>query len=124
MPPPAYRLILEDRTAYLYVRIEGEQGTYESTLAAVTEISILCKARKIAKLLVENTVPTQMSTLEIFKISIKLPGLYRGVRVGFVIQRPPAAKDPHFMESVARNRGAKGRLFANAADAERWLLSP
>jgi hypothetical protein len=123
MAQPEYRLMLEDREGYLYARITGDRDSYETTLAAVTEISNICRTRKSAKLLLEHDISGLLTTLEIFKIASQLPTLYQGVSVGFVVRQAAIPDNPQFLENVARNRGGQGRLFASASEAESWLLS-
>ena len=118
-----HQLTLQDRDGLLHVRITGEKDSYESTLAAVTEIASLCRKRGLTKVLVENAVPGQLSTLEVFKIGSQLPGLYKGIYVGFVIHTTDMPDNPRFIQDVARNRGALGRLFPTIREAEAWLRS-
>ena len=123
MTPPPHQLTLKDRKGLLHVLITGEKDTYESTLAAVTEIASLCRKRGLTKVLVEHKVGGRLSTLEVFKIGSQLPALYEGIYVGFVIHTTEVPDNPQFIEQVARNRGAYGRLFATMRDAEEWLRS-
>jgi len=120
---PPYRLTTEDRNGYLYASIHGEEDSLEITMAAVTEIAGICLARKATKLLVEHNLPGRLSTLDVFKIASRLPDLYEGVHVGFVIHRTEIPDNPQFLENVARNRGGTGRLFKRIEDAEAWLLA-
>ncbi len=118
-----HQLTLQDLDGLLHVRITGEKDSYESTLAAVTEIASLCRKRGLTKVLVENAVRGQLSTLEVFKIGSQLPGLYEGIYVGFVIHTTDLPDNPRFIQDVARNRGALGRLFPTIREAEAWLRS-
>ena len=118
-----HRLTLQDRDGLLHVLITGERDSYESTLAAVTEIAALCRQRGLTRVLVENAVRGQLSTLEVFKIGSQLPGLYEGIYVGFVIHTSEIPDNPRFIQDVARNRGAMGRLFPTVREAEAWLRS-
>jgi len=123
MTRPAHHLALKDRKGLLHVLITGDKDTYESTLAAVTEIAALCLQRGLTKVLVEHKVGGRLSTLEVFKIGAQLPSLYKGIYVGFVIHTTEVPDNPGFIQDVARNRGAMGRLFQNAKEAEKWLRS-
>ena len=123
MTRPAHQLTLKDRNGLLHVLILGEKDSYAKTLAAVTEIASLCRKRGLAKVLVEHKVGGSLSTLEVFKIGSQLPGLYEGIYVGFVIHTTEVPDNPRFIQDVARNRGAKGRLFHNIKEAEEWLGS-
>ena len=123
MTARAYQLTIEDRAGYLYARISGEQHSFEITMSAVTEVAGICRGRRATRLLVEHDLPGKLSTLDVFKIASRLPELYDGVHVGFVIHRTEIPDNPQFLENVARNRGAGGHLFATVAEAEAWLLS-
>ena len=119
----AYQLTIEDRPGYLYAQIAGEKDSFEITMSAVTEIAGICRGRGAARLLVEHNLPGKLSTLDVFKIASRLPELYDGIFVGFVIHRAEIPDNPQFLENVARNRGAGGHLFPTVAEAEAWLLS-
>jgi hypothetical protein len=123
MSIPPHQLTLKDRRGLLHVLITGEKDSYEATLAAVTEIAALCRKRGLTKVLVEHTVGGRLSTVDVFKIGSQLPGLYDGIYVGFVIHAAEVPDNPRFIQDVARNRGAMGRLFENIRDAEDWLRS-
>ena len=123
MSRPAHHLTLKDRKGLLHVLITGETDSYERTLAAVTEIASLCRKRGLTKVLVEHQVGGHLSTVEVFKIGTQLPGLYEGIHVGFVIHTTEVPDNPRFIQDVARNRGAMGRLFQNPKEAEEWLRS-
>jgi hypothetical protein len=120
---PPYKLTTEDRQGYLYAKMTGERDSYESTMAAVTELAGICLARKVTRLLVEHDMPGKLSTLDVYKMASRLPDLFEGVDVGFVIHRSEIPDNPKFLENVARNRGAQGRLFTSVSEAEAWLLS-
>jgi hypothetical protein len=123
MPFPPHQLTLNDRRGLLHVLITGEKDSYEATLAAVTEIASLCRKRGLTKVLVEHAVGGRLTTLEVFKIGSQLPSLYDGIYVGFVIHATEVPENPQFIQDVARNRGAAGRLFENIREAEEWLRS-
>lgn len=123
MSSTPHQLTLKDRDGLLHVLITGEKDSYESTLAAVTEIAAICRKRGLRRVLVENAVRGQLSTLEVFKIGTQLPDLYEGIYVGFVIHTSEIPDNPRFIQDVARNRGAMGRLFPTIREAEEWLRS-
>jgi uncharacterized iron-regulated protein len=121
--PPAYRLAFQDRDGYLHCSISGDKDSFQTTLAAVTEVAEVCRSRQITKLLVEHSIAGRLSTMEIFGIAARLPELYRGVLVAFVVHQTEIPENPAFLETVARNRGAQGRLFRTVLEAEAWLVS-
>ena len=123
MASSRHRLTLKDRGGLLHVLIQGEKDSYERTLTAVKEIAALCRKRKLTKVLVEHAVGGRLSTLDVYKIGAQLPELYEGITVGFVIHTAEVPENPGFIQDVARNRGALGRLFATIQEAEDWLRS-
>jgi hypothetical protein len=123
MSRPAHSLTLKDRNGLLHILITGEKDSYERTLAAVTEIASLCRKRGLTKVMVEHKVGGHLTTLEVFKIGSQLPALYEGIYVGFVIHTAEQQDNARFIQDVARNRGAMGRLFPNIKEAEQWLRS-
>jgi len=120
---PAYTLSLEEREGVLHALIEGEKDSYDLTMGACTQIAAACKGRRAAKVLVEHKVSGRLSTLEIFKIATQLPDLFEDIWVAFVIHRATAPDNPEFLETVAQNRGGRGRLFEDSKEAEAWLRS-
>ena len=123
MPTTPYKLTLEDREGYLHALIEGDQDSYDITMGACTQIAAACKGRRAKKILVEHKVRGRLSTLEIFKIATQLPDLFEDVWVAFVVHVPTAPDNPEFLETVAQNRGGRGRLFEDPREAEVWLRS-
>lgn len=120
---PSYRLQIEERPGYLYASIKAPEDSFEISLSAVTELSAVCRSRGTTRLLVEHDIPSQLTTMEVYSIAVQLPTLYLGIVVAFVIHRSKVVENPEFLESVARNRGGQGRLFANVREAEDWLKS-
>jgi len=120
---PAYKLTTEERQGYLYAKMTSERDSFETTMAAVMEVAGLCAARKATRLLVEHDMPGQLSTLDVYKMAAQLPKLFHGVDVAFVIHRSEVPDNPQFLENVARNLGATGRLFPTVEEAEAWLLA-
>jgi len=120
----SYRLAWETREGVLHASITGEQDSFDVTMGAVLEIAKVCRERKAEKLLVEHDVPGALTSTEVYTIAKELPDLFRGVQVAFVVHRATVPVNPEFLQLVARNRGANGRLFETVAEAERWLLGP
>lgn len=53
----------------------------------------------------------------------RLPDLFQGVVVAFVIHSNDVVDHPRLLEEVSRQKGATGRLFKTVSAAERWLTS-
>ena len=122
MEKPRYRLVWESREGFLQASISGEQDSFELTMGAVLEIARVCRERKAEKLLVEHEVPGALTSTDVYALAKELPELFRGVQVAFIIHHATVPVNPEFLQLVARNRGANGRLFETVAEAERWLL--
>jgi hypothetical protein len=120
---PPYRLGIEERSGFLYASLRGDRNSFELSMTAVTDLAAICRARGIRKLLVEHDLPSCLTTFEVYTLAEQIPKLYRGIVVAFVIHQSTTPGLPEFLEIVARNRGAKGQLFADARAAEEWLLS-
>jgi len=117
----AYRLAWEDREGYLHASISGDRDSFDVTRGAVMEIAKVCREMKATKLLVEHDVDGALTSTEVYNIGRQLPVLFRGVQVAFVVHHPTVRVNPAFLELVARNRGANGRLFETVEEAGRWL---
>ena len=48
---------------------------------------------------------------------------FANIRIAFVDRNADELPMMQFGETVARNRGIDGRVFANEADAEAWLMA-
>lgn len=123
MPDSSYHLDVKDREGFLHAVITGDKDSYETSLGAVTEIAAICRSRNATKVLVEHRIAGRLSTLEVYKIGMQLTKLYWGIWVAFVVHLAEMPDHPQFIENVARNQGALGRLFPNAKEAEEWLVS-
>jgi len=122
MEAASFRLAWESREGYLRASIFGERDSFDVTMGAVLEIAKVSREKKAGKLLVEHDVPGPLTSTEVYTIAKELPDLFRGVQVAFVIHHATVRVHPEFLELVARNRGANGRLFQTVSEAERWLL--
>lgn len=119
----AYRLVWDTLDGVLHVSISGDRDSFDVTMGAVAEIAKVCRERKATKLLVEHDVAGALTSTEVYQIGKELPGLFRGIQVAFVIHHPTVLVNPEFLELVARNRGANGRLFESVKEAGDWLRS-
>jgi len=127
MSPPnpikPYKLTFERRPEFLHARVEGERDSYELSIAYWTEIAAECSRISATKLLVEEDIPEVVGYSDMFRIAAELPELFLGIAIAFVDRYADQAELNEFGELVAQNRGVRGRYFADAADAEAWLLA-
>ena len=118
-----YKLTFEQRAGYLRVQVEGKNDSYEISMAYWREIAAECGRLGTNRLLVEEDIPEAVSYSEMYSIAAELPELFRGISIAFVDRYAEQAELNSFGELVAQNRGVRGRFFADAADAEAWLLA-
>lgn len=119
-----YELNFEYRPQYLYVFVAGEKDSYEISMAYWQEIAEECKKSNTRKVLIEEDLVEAITMNETYRLASQLPlmGFY-GVRIAFVDLRDEQNNLNQFGETVANNRGLHCRVFNNAEDAEKWLLS-
>lgn len=120
---PHYRLVWEFREGTLRASISGERDSFKMTMAAVVEIAKICREEKATKLLVEHDATGALTSTEVYTLGKEIPALFRGIQVAFVIHHPTVRVNPEFLQLVARNRGANGRLCETVEEAENWLHS-
>jgi hypothetical protein len=69
-------MVIEDRPGYLDASLSAEGDSFELEMKAVTQLAAICRSRGAAKLLVEHSIPSRLSTLEVYTIAVQLPRLY------------------------------------------------
>jgi hypothetical protein len=116
-----YTIHYEDRGPYLRALVSGETDTVATSLGYWNEIAAECRRRGKSLLLVVENFGTSSPLGDVFQVAEKLPAIVRGLRVAFVDQRLEDYSENEFGELVAVNRGVIGKLFAEEADAVRWL---
>lgn len=116
-----YQITYEDRQAYLYAHVTGRLDTVATSLRYWAEVAAECRRRGHRRMLVIEDFPTIASTTDVFLVAERLPTIIRGLKVAFVDERLAELATNKFGEDVAVNRGAQGRVFADAASADEWL---
>jgi hypothetical protein len=119
-----YKLTFERRPQYLYAFVTGERDSYEISKQYWQEIAVECKKAGVKKVLIEEDIVENVSMSDMYQFCSEIPGLgFFGIRVAFVDRQQDQQQLNQFGETVATNRGLFSRVFNNADDAEKWLLS-
>jgi hypothetical protein len=107
----------------LQVSITGDLSLVEAA-AAQSNTARIANERGVRKVLVDlrGTSPS-LSTVEYFEFASSFVELFpRETRHGVVFDPETyPAEDAHFLETVARNRGAVLRMFSDLDEARDWL---
>ena len=119
-----YEIFFEYRPQYLYVRVAGEQDSYEISKQYWREIAEECKKSDCRKVLIEENLLENVSMPDMYQFASEILQLgFFGIRVAFVDLQEEQQQLNKFGETVATNRGLFSRVFGNSEEAEKWLLS-
>jgi hypothetical protein len=119
-----YELTFEHRPQYLYAYVTGEKDSYEISKQFWQEIAAECRKTEYKKILIEEDIAENVSMAEMYRFASEIPQLgFFGIRVAFVDLQDEQQQLNQFGETVATNRGLLSRVFNNAIEAEKWLLS-
>ncbi len=118
-----YNLHFENRDQYLYVFVEGESVTKESSISFYREIFSKCEELDFVKVLIEENFKNQILISELFEVANFMAIASRGkIKIAHVDRQEKDHELNKFAETVAVNRGIYGKTFGNAEVAEKWLL--
>jgi hypothetical protein len=124
-PTPArgeYTLQFEQRTGYTRAHVRGERDSVEISLAYWSDIARYCHEHQVRGVLVVEEIAQRASVLDIYEVAAGLVALgFSDIRIAFVDRNADELPMMQFGETVARNRGIDGRVFASEAEAEAWL---
>lgn len=123
MDDKPYRITFDERPGYLHVFVEGSRDSYAISAAYWREIAEVCERNGTTKLFVEEDIPEAVGFSDMYRIAAELPEMFRGIIIAFVDRYADQTELNTFGELVAQNRGVRGRLFADAEAAEKWLLA-
>jgi hypothetical protein len=114
----------ENRSDYLVAHVTGRGEDLETTRATWQRIAAECKAAGQVRLLIHEEIEGELPFMEQYAFADGMAKLgFDGITVAFVDTKPEQFLNNKFGEDVAVNRGARGRLFSNVAEAEAWLLA-
>ena len=118
-----YKIEFDYRPDYLYACVSGEKDSLDISRRYWHEIADECKKTKCNKLLIVEDIKEIVSLPEMYQIASEIPQMgFFGIRIAFVDQYIEQQTLNEFDEIVAANRGIRGKIFDNIAEAEKWLL--
>lgn len=118
-----YKIRFEQRPAYLYAYVSGEQDSLSISLAFWREIADECRRAEARKILIEEEIKESVSMLEMYQIAAEIPQMgFTNVLIAFVDRYLEQQSLNEFGELVATNRGLRAKVFNDAQTAEKWLL--
>lgn len=121
---PAYSLTFDERPGYLLARVAGPEDSLEVSVSFWQEIAAEADRRKSTHLLVWENFPNNVDTIDMMRVATFLTELgFADIRIAFLDERHEQLDRNRFGELVAVNRGLRGKVFADFAEAESWLLS-
>jgi hypothetical protein len=120
----AFEIRYEEREGYLHAYISGEEDSVASALEYWRRVIAECRRRGLKALLVEESFPNQLSTMDMYTVTSAIPEMgSRGLKIAFVDKEAGHSELNMFGETVAVNRGIHGRVFPSAEKAAAWLIS-
>ena len=118
-----YKLEFEYRPHYLYAKVTGKEDSLNISLSYWNTVAAERKARNYTKVLVDEDLEQQPTLIDIFEVAAVLSTMgFEGSTIAFVDRQLDHLEYNKFAETVAVNRGVKGKVFIDLAEAEAWLL--
>lgn len=118
-----YVIHFEYHKDYLTASVSGEKDSLEVSLLFWQEIFDECERKKYTRLLVTENFRNDISAIDMYILGEKLADMVpRNVCVAFADEQIQQLELNKFSETVAYNRGGKGKVFADHKEAEKWLL--
>ena len=119
-----YSLEFEHRPEYLYAKVTGSEDSRDISLSYWTHVAEERKAHNYTKVLVDEDLPEQPDLIDVYEIAAILATMgFAGTTIAFVDRQMDHMEYNKFAETVAVNRGLKGRVFIDYDEAEKWLLT-
>jgi len=118
-----YKLTTTQKPGYLHAVVTGKNSA--ATVARyLDELLRECKHRGSCRLLIEERLDgPRLDTFGVFELvsnmSARAAGFFEAI--ADVDVNAETAGSMKFAETVAVNRGVRGRVFTSVRDAERWL---
>lgn len=108
---------------YLLAQVSGEKDSLEISLLFWKEIFVECETRKYKRILITESFKNDISAIDMYILGEKLSEMApKDISVAFVDNQLQQLEMNKFTETVAYNRGGKGKVFADRLEAEKWLL--
>ena len=119
MTVDCYRAEIRDEGAYMRIVIHGHYSL-ERGKQLINLIRDAAKAAGRTRVLLDaRDVPQPMPAVDAYDLGQLAAEAFRGLRVADI---DPVDATDGLAETVARNRGINGRMFASEPEALAWLL--
>jgi hypothetical protein len=117
-----YKLSFEERSGYLYARVEAKQTSTATSKAYLAEVRAECNAHRSTRLMIDRRIPHVMSVIGFYNVFGNSVETFRGIKVAWLNPYPENQEMLEFAMTAANNRGARYALFRDEREAEEWLL--
>jgi hypothetical protein len=118
-----YRIHFDYRDKYLFAHVTGEKDSLEISLKFWQEIFDECEAKNFKRILVTEDFRNNISAIDMYILGEKLSEMAgRNTSTAFVDSQIQQFEMNKFSETVAYNRGGRGKVFSDMQEAEKWLL--
>jgi hypothetical protein len=122
--PLGYDLQFEQRPQYLLARVSGPEDSLEVSVAYWQQVAAEAIGRKAQRLMVVENFPNNGETADVMALGRFLAELgLQNIRIAFVDEQSDHLDRNRVGELVAVNRGLRGKVFADFAEGEQWLLA-
>jgi len=121
----SFQLTIDRQPNYLYAKVTGVNSP-QTVRGYFAEVRAACERHHCPSVLIEEQLEgPRLSLMEVFQlVSEGCQSVWPAVhRIAYVdVNGPPVGGHMPFAETVAVNRGAQVRVFADVAAAENWLI--
>src|SRR5262249_30988559 len=108
----------------LYAKVTGSEDSRDISLSYWSRVAKERENHKYTKVLVDEDLPNQPELIDVYEIAALLVEMgFAGSTIAFVDRQMDHMEYNKFAETVAVNRGLKGRVFIDYDEAEKWLFS-
>jgi hypothetical protein len=120
-----YKININPESGYIYAHVTGKESL-ENSWAYWREIAAACAEHGFSKVLVEDYLEGEISTLDVHtfgKEFTKKTGIPLGTKIASV-SLPKKLPEQQFAETVAVNwAGVNVKVFTDINEAKKWLLA-
>ncbi len=118
-----YYIQYDYRDKYLFALVSGEKDSLDVSVKFWKEIFDECEAKNYKRILITENFRNNISAIDMYILGEKLIEMGpKDTSVAFVDKQIQQLEMNKFTETVAYNRGGRGKAFADMKEAEKWLL--
>jgi len=120
----SYKLTITQEPDYLHAIVTG-RNTKENVVGYLEELRRECVARGCTQVLIEERLEgPRIGTMDVFNIASEMSARAREFfeAIAYVDVNAVNDRNMKFAETVAVNRGVRGKVFSSIQDAEKWLV--